>query len=145
MLHREVSPCQPYEFSLKLSSVQDRRREVYKLMEDCQPGWLSRADDDCIIRRAGESHRSALEPRTDQTRGFDVFCMRNPGDPVQSIIEIHRSRVKCSIDFCLRSIDAFGVGVTSHVEAHLASPTLRDRQQRRSNLRAGLQRMHPPN
>lgn len=114
-------------------------------MEDRQPGWLSRADDDCMVRQACESHCSALESRTEQAWRFDVFCVRNPGDPIQSIIDVHRSRGERSIDFRLCSIDALGVGVTSHVVAHLASPTLRDLQQRRTTRLAGLQRMHPPN
>lgn len=145
MLHREVSPRQTNEFSLKFSSVRHRGREVDELMEDRQPGWHSRADDDCMVRQACESHSSAMGPRTEQARRFDVFCVRNPGDPIQSIIEVHRSRGERSIDFCFRSIDVLGVGVTSHVVAHLASPTLRDHPQRRTTRRAGLQRMHPPN
>ena len=145
MLHREVSPRQTNEFSLKFSSVRHRGREVDELMEDRQPSWLSRADDDCMVRQACERHSSALEPRTEQARRFDVFCVRNPGDPIQSIIDVHRSRGEHSIDLRLRSVDALGVGVTSHVVAHLACPTLRDRQQRRTTRRAGLQRMRPPN
>ena len=145
MLHREVGPRQTYEFSLKFSSMRDRGREVDELMEDRQPSWLSRADDDCMVRQACESHSSSLESRTEQARRFDVFCVCNPGDPIQSIIDVHRSRGERSIDFCFRSIDALGVGVTSHEVVHLASPTLRDLQQRRTTRRAGLQRMHPPN
>ncbi len=142
---REVGSHESHEVAPESCSVARRAEEVGEFMQQGETGWILRSDDDRGVVGEGESVESTGKWGMDDSGWVDVFGKGDALDPALGFIDVHGAAREVLFEVCLRSIDALGVGVTSHVVAHLACPTLRDRQQRRTIRRAGLQRKRPPN
>lgn len=145
MRTREVGPDEPDEASTEPRPMANSAEEVGEFMQQGETGWILGPDDDRGVVCEGESVESTGKWRMDDAGRVDVLGEGDALDPALGFLDAHGAARELPFEVCFRSVDALGVGVTSHVVAHLACPTLRDRQQRRTTRRAGLQRMHPPN